>query len=476
MLTCFLLLLLFHRTQMIIPDQIVFWPIKPFIFMSNNNTVDGILPKLYKRLKDLCSPNEELANFNLINFTQQQQFYNILKNTNYGTAELQYILEKKAVWFPVFRKPDNNVLEQKKLNMKLLLDSPGIAVIVNKKKITLIYKMFYAIVMSKHIGSIAFGFVVSFSALVWLVECINNKDFSKWFVRGFGTSLWWAVVSLATVGYGDIVPKSVIGRFLSTIWIIISIIIISSLTASFSSVITTNSFLSIRKEQVAVLKDSIDLEIVQKNFESTLLKDYSSFEEILKDINSNTANYGVLNIDVLMNMEFKTAYPDVSLVQLLGVKSPVLLMYGSDTNIMGSSNDNVSICINKERTDVLNNVIELYSKIPIIDIETTQSLPDLIMDNDYIKFPGIGVLCLIFVFIMKDIAQFTYYKCNGKKQKKIESNNIDVPLAVISNNHVNGEKKHTDISKDIAQIKEQIMKLNAINMYKQKCPVCSWQT
>ncbi|XP_065667529.1 uncharacterized protein LOC105847490 isoform X3 [Hydra vulgaris] len=276
--------------------------------------------------------------------------------------------------------------------------------------------------------------------------------------------------------YGDIVPKSVIGRFLSTIWMIISLIIISSLTASFSSIISTNSFLSIKKEQVAVLKDSLDLEIVHKSFESTKLKDYSSFEEILKDVNSNIANYGVLNIDVLMNMDFKTAYSDVSMVQLLGIPSPVLIMYGSDTNIMGLSNDNVSVCINKEKAEALSNIIEIYYKKPIIDIETVQSLPDLIQGNDYIKFPGIGVLCLIFVFIVKDIAQFTYYKCNGKKQKKIESNNIDVPLAVISNNHVNGEKKHTDISKDIAQIKEQIMKLNAINMYKQKCPVCSWQT
>ena len=99
------------------------------------------------------------------------------------------------------------------------------------------------------------------------------------------------------------------------------------------------------------------------------------------------------------------------------------------------------------------------------------------MDNNYIKYPGIAILSLIFVLFMKDFVQLIYNKCKGEKKSKSENNN-DVSLTVISNGHSVGEKKYTDkndINKDISIIKEQIMKLNAMSMYKQKCPVCSWQ-
>ena len=37
----------------------------------------------------------------------------------------------------------------------------------------------------------------------FLVTVIDQKDFPS-----FGTGVWWAVVTLATVGYGDVAPHS----------------------------------------------------------------------------------------------------------------------------------------------------------------------------------------------------------------------------------------------------------------------------
>ncbi|XP_066018432.1 uncharacterized protein [Pocillopora verrucosa] len=52
--------------------------------------------------------------------------------------------------------------------------------------------------------------------LVWLLERRVNKDqFSPLFTAGAPQGFWWAVLFLPTVGYGDITPKSFLGRILA---------------------------------------------------------------------------------------------------------------------------------------------------------------------------------------------------------------------------------------------------------------------
>ena len=51
-------------------------------------------------------------------------------------------------------------------------------------------------------------------------------------------SLWWAIITITTVGYGDKAPISPLGRFIAIFWMFLSIIIISSLTASITTALT----------------------------------------------------------------------------------------------------------------------------------------------------------------------------------------------------------------------------------------------
>ena len=47
----------------------------------------------------------------------------------------------------------------------------------------------------------------------------------------FGTGVWWAIVTLATVGYGDVVPHTAWGRVLGAVVILIGVTFLSFLTA-----------------------------------------------------------------------------------------------------------------------------------------------------------------------------------------------------------------------------------------------------
>jgi voltage-gated potassium channel len=63
-----------------------------------------------------------------------------------------------------------------------------------------------------------------------LMTIVDRRDFPN-----FGLAVWWAVVTLATVGYGDVVPTTVAGRIVGSIVIILGVTFLAFLTATVTS-------------------------------------------------------------------------------------------------------------------------------------------------------------------------------------------------------------------------------------------------
>jgi ABC-type amino acid transport substrate-binding protein len=67
---------------------------------------------------------------------------------------------------------------------------------------------------------------------VWLFERHMDADFPKKYLPGVGEALWWAGVTLTTVGYGDRTPKGRLGRSVALIWMFSGIFLLASVTAA----------------------------------------------------------------------------------------------------------------------------------------------------------------------------------------------------------------------------------------------------
>ena len=63
-----------------------------------------------------------------------------------------------------------------------------------------------------------------------IARLIDRRDF-----HSFGDGIWWAIVTLGTVGYGDIVPHTTWGRVLGSIVIVCGVTFIAFLTATVTS-------------------------------------------------------------------------------------------------------------------------------------------------------------------------------------------------------------------------------------------------
>ncbi len=83
--------------------------------------------------------------------------------------------------------------------------------------------------------------LLSFGTLLWLLERRANKYQFRPGFRGMLDGLWWAAVTMTTVGYGDKAPKTSAGKGIAIVWMFTAIIIISSFTATIASTLTVSS-------------------------------------------------------------------------------------------------------------------------------------------------------------------------------------------------------------------------------------------
>jgi voltage-gated potassium channel len=78
----------------------------------------------------------------------------------------------------------------------------------------------------------------------FIVTLVDREDFPT-----FGTAVWWAVVTLGTVGYGDVVPHTAWGRVLGTLVIILGVTFLTFLTAT-----VTSYFISAEQEAADITR------------------------------------------------------------------------------------------------------------------------------------------------------------------------------------------------------------------------------
>ncbi|RLC47404.1 MAG: hypothetical protein DRH57_04115 [Candidatus Cloacimonadota bacterium] len=131
---------------------------------------------------------------------------------------------------PIPVKPDSSSKNQSQVSVSIKME-------IIKKAITLIntiyneqFRIWY------HNNTILFYailiiFVIFISAIsIQVFEVGSNSN-----IGNFVDSIWWALVTITTVGYGDIVPKTFGGRIIGIILIIIGVILVSLLTAGIAS-------------------------------------------------------------------------------------------------------------------------------------------------------------------------------------------------------------------------------------------------
>ena len=86
-----------------------------------------------------------------------------------------------------------------------------------------------------------FLILLTFGTILWFAERKSNKYQFRPGIMGLFDGLWWAAVTMTTVGYGDKAPKTNLGKAIAIVWMFTAIIIISGFTATIASTLTVNT-------------------------------------------------------------------------------------------------------------------------------------------------------------------------------------------------------------------------------------------
>ena len=76
--------------------------------------------------------------------------------------------------------------------------------------------------------------------LIWLAERRRNDDFHPGYLRGLWDGIYWTLVTISTVGYGDKCPRTQTGRGITLVLIIVGYMAYAWFTASIAAALTVS--------------------------------------------------------------------------------------------------------------------------------------------------------------------------------------------------------------------------------------------
>lgn len=134
--------------------------------------------------------------------------------------------------------------------------------------------------------------IILFGFTLWMFEKRKNTAHFRSGWRGIFDGLWWSVVTMTTVGYGDKYPKSRGGKIVALIWMFSGLLFISGLTASVASSLTVNKlsnttedFNEYKERPIGSVRNSSSVGFLKDKFFKNITT-YVNVEEGLSDLSS----------------------------------------------------------------------------------------------------------------------------------------------------------------------------------------------
>ncbi|XP_065669702.1 uncharacterized protein LOC105844513 isoform X3 [Hydra vulgaris] len=354
--------------------------------------------------------------------------------------------------FPIYGMNGREVAPDSEFSV--LLMSPGIALVVRNENTLnqVINKMLLGVLNVWPVLLISYAIASIFGIAIWFTDQFSNPEqFSKGSsLRGPLSGFWFTFVTMTTIGYGDLSPRSILSRTFAMVWfltgLILNGIIIAFIVTNLTTLSSSKDYM-LYNTKVAALNNSLELKLAITNNAEVSQVRYTNILSMLEDLQNKVVD--IVYVDTLALLDYQSVLDEKSLtiISLDNMNTGYgFVMSGSSVvltididSFIGSKSNEISAFATSFRSRVPSLAVQDSSQI-IADIfsETSPAFQSSLI--------YLGIMIILFI-----VCAFTFEFIMRRKKKKV---GVD---AIFKQQLFELKQYISDFRNDFAKVTDQIM-------------------
>lgn len=418
----------------------VTWELPPYVYRRRGNAAitDGVIVDIIVNAMAVCcsrfSParNQQPLEGSLVSDLKQSIDNLNLPNTSFGFFEVNSNIKVPAAQLLTAYDLDSVTTENVNFTFAIplsaseaanigrlrpgsifvpVIESPGTLLIVKKHDVPIGADMIQIICEGWPLFILILAASATAGIVIWLFDRLQNpNEIPRPFLAGFWEGFWWAFVTMTTVGYGDISPRSILGRLFGMVWIIIGVTILSVFTAMIT---TALSFNDNRRQQQHVFGQHVFVLNGSEDHKLGISKGANVF--LVDTVDDLTSRFGTSKTRGILLDQFTIASSAIDIRQ-----TRILDAYENHVTygvLLDGLSSDLTSCLFKtilvSQHDILKDVTSrieplLFSEKNSMKLFQPKTIAAILM--------GIGVWCLLFGFFV--IWEFAYWRPKHKRRQE----------------------------------------------------------